>query len=190
MRLDELAEIEGDGIDIEWRSFLLRPAPEERYLLEFTKYTMSWERPGSMEPRASFNEWSGGHEPPASSVPSAVGGKVAESFGAEKFAAFHHGMLNAYFTENRTISDVDVMVDVAEKAGIDPTEFLSRWHHNGDALVKQVAADHQQASMAGITGVPAVVVDGRYLVTGAVEVDHYQEVLARVRAEPTQATES
>lgn len=190
MRLDELAAAEGDGIEIEWRSFLLRPAPEERDMLKFTKYTMSWERPGSLEPRATFREWSGEHEPPASSVPSAVGGKVAATFGPEKFEAFHHGLLTAYFTDNRTISDVDVMVDVAEAAGIDGTEFLGRWHHNGEALVQAVATEHQQASMAGITGVPAVVVDGKYLVTGAVDVGHYQEVLTHVRAERAGTAES
>ncbi|MCP5027815.1 MAG: hypothetical protein GY929_16190 [Actinomycetia bacterium] len=190
MRLDELAAAEGDGVEIEWRSFLLRPAPEERDMLAFTKYTMSWERPGSLEPRATFHQWSGEHLPPASSVPSAVGGKVAATFGSEEFDAFHHGLLTAYFTDNRTISEVDVMVDVAEGAGIAADEFLGRWHHHGEALVQAVATDHQQASMAGITGVPAVVVDGKYLVTGAVDLDHYQGVLTRVRAERAESVES
>ncbi len=190
MRLDDLAEAEGDGIEIEWRSYLLRPEPEERDMLEFTKYTMLWERPGSLEPRAIFREWSGENQPPASSVPSAVGAKVAAMFGPEAFDAFHHGLLAAYFTDNRTISDVDVMVEVAEAAGIAADEFLGRWHHGGEALVQAVATEHQQASMAGITGVPAVVVDGRYLVSGAVDVDHYQEVLAHVRAERAGSAES
>jgi predicted DsbA family dithiol-disulfide isomerase len=35
----------------------------------------------------------------------------------------------------------------------------------------------------GIHAVPAVVVDGRYLVQGAVEVDDYLRVIERARAE-------
>ena len=60
MRLDELTEQEGDAITIEWKSFLLRPQPEQRSLAEFTEYTKSWGRPAGLEPKAEFNSpWSG-----------------------------------------------------------------------------------------------------------------------------------
>ncbi|MDG2113919.1 MAG: hypothetical protein P8N02_15055, partial [Actinomycetota bacterium] len=79
MRLDELARREGDDISIEWKSFLLRPAPEERSREDFADYTTKWERPAGLEPKTDFRfPWSG-DEPPESSLPSAVAGKVAGS---------------------------------------------------------------------------------------------------------------
>ena len=183
MRLDELAERQGDDITIEWRSFLLRPAPEERSRDEFANYTNSWSRPAGMEPATSFQYPWQGAEPPESSVPSAIAGKVAASFGASTGRRFHHLLLEAYFTDNRTISEVETLADIAEAAEIDRAEFLASYEDQYRPLLRQVYDEHNLAINSGVTGVPAVVVDERYLVPGAVEVEYYEEVLAHVRAE-------
>ncbi len=189
MRLEQLAGMEGDGVEIEWRSFLLRPEPEERDMEKFTKYTRSWERPAEIEPEAKFNSpWSGEHEPPSHSMPAAIAGKVAASFGPEAAKAYHQGLLDAYFVENRTVSDRDVLLDVADEVGIDREEFASRFDEGRVPIAHQVIEDHNAAINAGVTGVPAVVVDGRYLVGGAVDVDQYQRVLEHVRSERSEPT--
>lgn len=184
MRLEQLAELEGDGIDIEWRSFLLRPEPEERDVDRFVEYTKSWERPASLEPEAKFNTpWSAEHAPPSHSMPAAIAGKVAATFGEGPSGAYHRALLDAYFVENRTVSDRDVLLDIAADVGIDRDEFARRFDDQRVELARLVIDDHNDAIEAGITGVPAVVVDGRYLVTGAVDVEHYRRVLAHVREE-------
>lgn len=190
MRLEQLAELEGDGVEIEWRSFLLRPDPEERDLAKFTEYTKSWERPAGLEPDAKFNTpWSGEHAPPSYSMPAAVAGKVAATFGDEAAGAYHRGLLDAYFVENRTVSDRDVLIDIAADVGIDGDEFAGRYDDQWAPMVHRVVDDHNEAIHSGITGVPAVVVDGKYLIGGAVDVEHYQRALAHVRAERASETD-
>ena len=185
MRLDQLAATEGDSISIEWKSFLLRPMPEERTLEDFTEYTRSWARPAGMERRTTFTTpWSGDNPPPTHSVPSAIAGKVASQFGGEVADRYHRRLLEAYFTENRTISDRSVLLDVAAESGLDRDEFASSFDDQGSPLKREVFDDYNLAVNSGVTGVPAVVVDGRYLITGAVEADEYRAVLDKVRTSP------
>ncbi|MEE9414619.1 MAG: hypothetical protein V3V01_04985, partial [Acidimicrobiales bacterium] len=108
MRLDQVKSEFGAAVEIEWKAFLLRPTPEPRPMDKFIRYTESWARPAELEPAATFNQWSGEHEPPSHSLPSAIAGKVAAGFGPELFEKFHWRLLESDFTENRTVSDVAV----------------------------------------------------------------------------------
>ena len=179
MRLAELQARHGDAITVEWCSYLLRPEPEERPLDKFTEYTRNWERTGSMEPRTTFNAWSGKNAPPSHSFPSAMAGKLAASFGAEARENYSKRLFEAYFIENRTISDRSVLLDVAAEAGLDRAEFDAAWSAYDTDLTRDVWSDYQSAINAGIRGVPAVVVNRRYLVSGAVDVDEYERVIAQ-----------
>lgn len=182
MRLDELAEQEGDGIAIEWKSFLLRPEPEQRTLAEFTEYTKSWERPAGLEPLAGFNTpWSGVSPPPSHSLPAAIAGKTAATFGRATWRRYHQRLLRAYFIENRDISNSDVLLEIAREADIDTNVFEETRIANGKDFESQVFAEYNEALSSGVNGVPAVVIDHRYLVSGAVEVEHYQKALAHYR---------
>lgn len=183
MRLDEIVAEYGDEVELTWRSFMLRPEPEERTVEKFTAYTKSWERPGSMEPRTAFNEWSGESEPPSHSMPSAIAGKVAALFGPEAYQRFHHAAMKAYFTENRTISERSVLLDIAEEAGLDRAEFDERWSSDEETLFNEVVREHNEAIGAGINAVPSLVVGERYLVPGAVDVADYRQVIQRYREE-------
>lgn len=185
MRLGQVVEHYGDEVELVWHSFMLRPQPEERPLEKFVAYTRSWERPASLEPSITFNQWSGDEDPPSHSLPSAVAGKVAARFGAEPYKAFHLRAMEAYFTENRTISERAVLLDVAAEAGLDRTAFDDRWQAEEHDLVTAVVEDHNEAIGAGINAVPALVVGERYLVPGAVEVADYRQVIDRYRSERT-----
>ena len=176
MRLDDVSAHYGDQVDVDWHSYLLRPEPEPRPLEEFTAYTRKWQRPGSLEARATFNQWSGQNLPPSHSFPSALAGKVAGTFGAAAQHAFSGRMFEAYFTENRTISDRAVLTDIAVEAGLERAAFELRWNEQETDLVKEVWRDYTTAVQSGIRGVPAVVVNRRYLVSGAVDVREYQRV--------------
>ena len=182
MRLADIAAEYGDQIRTVWLSFLLRPEPEPRPVDKFTEYTAKWATPGSLEPRARFNSWSGVNAPPSHSFPSALAGKVAATFGGPARDAFSLRLFEAYFTENRTISDRDVLLDVAAEAGLDRAEFDHRWRHDEDDLLQQVWGEYRLATQSGIQGVPAVVVNRRMVVSGAVEVDAYRDAIAQVLA--------
>ena len=180
VRLRELQEELGDRVTVEWRSYLLRPLPEPRTVEAFTRYTQGWERPAGLEPRATFQQWSGEHEPPSHSVPPAVAGKVARTFGPAAFEAFHLRLLEAYFSENRTVSDRAVLRDLAAECGLDPDEFDRRFDAGAMDLTSEVFVDHMTATQTGIQGVPAVIVGRTQLVSGAQDVGVYRAVVDKV----------
>jgi predicted DsbA family dithiol-disulfide isomerase len=186
VRLDALHRELGDVIDIRWRSFLLRPEPSDRTLEQFTRYTESWARPGEAEPAAEFTRWSGEHEPPSHSFPSAIAGKaVLHAFGPAAFDRFHLALMRAYFTENRTVSERAVILDVAGAVGLDADELATVLDRDTDALRDEVVNDHKAALAQGIAAVPTVVVDtgfedGEYMLQGAMALDQYRKVVARL----------
>jgi predicted DsbA family dithiol-disulfide isomerase len=161
---------------------LLRPQPEQRSLAEFIEYTKSWERPAGLEPKAEFNSpWSGSSAPPSHSLPAAIAGKTAATFGQEAWRRYHNKLLRAYFIENRDVSSSGVLLEVANETDIDADAFEEIGMANKEDFEKQVFAEYNEAVSSGINGVPAVVIDNRFLISGAVEVEQYQKALAHYR---------
>ncbi len=180
MRLDELKHEAGDALDMEWKAFLLRPRAEGRTREQFTRYTERWARPASMEPRATFRTWAGG-DPPSHSMPPLVAGKaVLRAFGADTFDRFHLALMHAYFAQSRTISDRDVILDVAGAVGIDSAQVSERLDAEAAALEEEVIADHRDALAHGIAEVPTVVVNDEYMLQGAMALEQYRKVVARL----------
>lgn len=84
----------------------------------------------------------------------------------------------AHFTEGRNLSDDTVLADVAGEIGLDRAEagaVLADQRYAKD--VRQEETFWQQQ---GISGVPAVVFDGKHLVTGAQGVDNYKSILTQL----------
>jgi predicted DsbA family dithiol-disulfide isomerase len=183
VRLEQLADEYGDALALEWRSFLLRPEPRPRGVEEFRNYTRSWRRPAALEPAARFREWATEAPPPSHSIPAAVAGKVAASFGPDAFGRYHRALLHAYFAENRTISERDVLVAVAGEVGLPADEFDTRLAHGGGVAHRRVITEHVEAIDTGIFAVPAVIAGGGRVVTGAVELDAYRRLVVRVDGE-------
>jgi predicted DsbA family dithiol-disulfide isomerase len=181
LRLADVAAEEGDALRWDWRAYLLRPEPQPRPREAFTDYTRKWERPGSLEPRARFTTWSGEHAPPSHSLPAALAAKVAGRLGDDAARAYRAALFPAYFTDNRTISDRTVLTQLAGEAGLDVDAFERTWHEQEDELLREVWQDYSTAVGSGITGVPAVVVNRRWLLSGAVEADQYRAVIAQAR---------
>lgn len=166
-------------MQVEWRSFLLRPRPQEQTAEKFRAYTQSWMRPASMEPAARFRVWEG-DEAPTHSIPPAIAGKVAETFGRPAFDRFHRGLLDAYFAQNRTISDPDVIVAVATETGLDGDEFARRFDRDRQLHAGAVIDDHNEAIEQGINAVPSVVVNDELVLPGALDLDAYRRVVNRL----------
>ena len=184
MRLEKLTQEYGDEVQVVWRSFLLRPEPEERDVEKFRAYTESWRRPAALEPDATFRPWSSTNAPPSHSLPAAVAAKVAGTFGEDAFRRYHRAVMTAYFAENRTVSDSAVLSDVAAEAGLDHEDFVERLRRLARPFSEKVIEEHNVAVEAGIQAVPAAVVDRTYLVLGAVDLDEYRGVIAKTRESP------
>lgn len=89
--------------------------------------------------------------------------------------------MQAYFIENRDVSSSDVLLQIAHETDIDTDAFEEVRTSNQENFEKQVFAEYNEALSSGINGVPAVVIDNRFLISGAVEVEQYQKALAHYR---------
>lgn len=177
MRLEKIASEYAETVEVVWKSFLLRPSPEPRSLEEHREYTRSWLRPAEQEESGSFTVWATENEPPTHSVPAHLAAKAAATFGEEEFHRFHLSAMEAYFRENRTISDLEVLADVAERSGIPADDFLSRLDRWEISFQKEVFAEHNEGVRTGVTGIPSVVVDDALLIPGAVDTGVYRKVI-------------
>jgi predicted DsbA family dithiol-disulfide isomerase len=89
-------------------------------------------------------------------------------------------LLQAYFTEARSMGDHRVLRDVARASGLDPArvdEVLSSEEYAAD-----VAEDLEQARDYGITGVPFFVVDRSLGISGAQPVEVFAQALEQASA--------
>jgi predicted DsbA family dithiol-disulfide isomerase len=177
LRLDRLEREYAGRVELAWRSYLLRPHPRAggdpvRTLERFRDYTRSWQRPAAEPDAFAFRVWEGDAGPPSHSVPPHVVAKAAAAVSPEAFRHVHHGLLRAYFSENRDITDEATLRAVWEECGLPGEHFPPI----GDpALRRAVLAEHEEALDRGVTGVPAVRIAGE----DAVIVGAHPEALYR-----------
>ena len=100
--------------------------------------------------------------------------------GAEVQNDLHQRLFRAYFTDNRDLADHTVLAALAAEAGLDPdraAEVLA-----SGAYGDEVRADELQASELDIHAVPTFVIEGRWIIPGAQEIDTFVELLERANA--------
>jgi len=175
-RLHRLAsELEG-RVELEWRSFLLRPSetprtPERRE--RFRAYTRSWERQAAEPDAPAFRPWQGDEGPPTHSVPAHLAAKAAARVSAGAFGRLHARLLDAYFQESRDISDDAVLGELWRELELPGPAFERR---RDPELLEEVMREHRAALEAGATGVPAVqLVGNEAVIVGA----HPEELYRR-----------
>lgn len=107
-----------------------------------------------------------------------------------KWALIEHGpevqtrlkraLFDAHFQQRRNMSDPQVLVDVAAGLGLDRAGAEAALVD--EALGVIVRREEAQAWDMNISGVPAMVVNGKYLIPGAQEPETYANALRRVVA--------
>lgn len=75
------------------------------------------------------------------------------------------GLFKANFEEGRNVGDHAVLLDVAEKAGLDRTVTATLL--GSDADKDTVVAEIEAAQKMGVSGVPFFIIDQQYAVSGA-----------------------
>ena len=173
------AEAEG-GLELAWRSFLLRPHPRgERDLLEFVRYTQSWTRPAAEPDAPGFRVWETSEGPPSHSVPPHLVAKAARAADPLRARALHERLLRAYFAENRDISREPVLRELWTEVGLPEAGFSAA---SDPAHLRATIDEHNQAVELGITGVPAVRAEGSdAYALGAQPLAVYRRWFARLR---------
>ncbi len=184
VRMRRLEEELTDKVEISWRSYLLRPRPDpDRTLEKFREYTKSWLRPAGDLDAASFRVWQSEAGPPSHSLPPHLVAKAAALVGDAEFRRVHGALLRAYFHDSRDITDGATLAAIWNECDL-PRDAFDR--HREPELLHRVVAEHNEAREHGVTGVPAVRVDGGDgVVVGAHPYSLYERWVSRLSAEAT-----
>jgi predicted DsbA family dithiol-disulfide isomerase len=87
-------------------------------------------------------------------------------------------LFRAYFCEGELVSDHATLERLAGEVGVDAVDEL--WH--SDVFADGVRRDEQAAQDLGITGVPTLLLDGRFMVVGAQGAERMLDALERAWA--------
>jgi predicted DsbA family dithiol-disulfide isomerase len=93
--------------------------------------------------------------------------------------AIHDALYKAYFVDARNIGDPDILIEIAEKVGLDGAE--ARKVLDERRLKSAVDADWQKSATYGVTGVPTFVA-ARYGVVGAQPYEALAQLVERAGA--------
>jgi predicted DsbA family dithiol-disulfide isomerase len=101
-----------------------------------------------------------------------------DAYGATAQARLKEALMSAYFEQARDISDPAVLREMTVAAGLEAErvdDVLA-----GDEYADAVRADVAQAAAYGAGGVPFLVLEGQYAVSGAQPVELFVQVLEQV----------
>jgi predicted DsbA family dithiol-disulfide isomerase len=101
--------------------------------------------------------------------------------GPEKQAALKQALFRAHFTDNRNITDARVLCEAAEAAGLDRAEAAEVLASGAHA--QQVQAEQALWRSRGISAVPAVVVEEKYLISGGQPAEVFEQALRQIAAD-------
>lgn len=105
---------------------------------------------------------------------------TAREMKGDEFALnFITRLQEAFYSENYGISDDAVLIDLAQKFGLDRSKFSTLYH--SDEMKQQTRTDFAFAQRLGVTGFPTVVVKDRagyaYLTVGYQPYEHLQALV-------------
>lgn len=90
-------------------------------------------------------------------------------------------LFDAYFTDCLDPSDHEVLADAADKAGLDrgaAAEVLESGRY-----AEEVRADQEVWRAGGINAVPAVIINGRYLISGGQPPEVFEQAIRKIASE-------
>ncbi|MFC5344141.1 DsbA family oxidoreductase [Brevundimonas staleyi] len=110
---------------------------------------------------------------------------AGETAGPERQKALKEALFRANFTDGANLTDAGVLTRAAEAAGLDRAEA-------GEVLASGLHAQAVRDEQAlwrsrGINSVPAVVVEGKYLISGGQPAAVFEEALRKIAAETSVA---
>ena len=100
-------------------------------------------------------------------------------------AALKMALFTAHFTDQKSLAEPGTLVDAAVAAGLDGA--AAREVLASGAYIAEVRADERHWREQGITAVPAVVIDSKYLIMGGQPTASFERALRRIAAERSNA---
>ena len=193
-QLEQALGLTGIGAYLRWHPFELNPqmAPEGENLREhiMRKYGSSAEQSDAARGHLTQLGESLGID-----FQFTADSRIVNTFQAHQLLdwAQEHGLqhplklalFEAHFTQGSDVSQPEVLLEVAESVGLDRKaagKVLSSGSHAEETRARQ-----QFWTSRGISGVPSMVFDGKYLLTGAQGAPTYAEMLRKVVTEKAAA---
>ncbi len=98
-----------------------------------------------------------------------------------KQAALKNRLFALYFTEGGNLSDPEALVAAASDVGLDPEE--ARAILTSDRYADAVRAEERHWQSAGISAVPTVVINDKYVIMGGQPAETFERALRGIAAE-------
>ena len=97
---------------------------------------------------------------------------------------FHEQVFRAAWTDGADVSSLDVLRDCATAAGLDAKAMLAMLADPAQCAPfdDEASADIEQAYAMNLSGVPALLIEQRYLVPGAVPADTLRRIVAQIQS--------
>ena len=105
---------------------------------------------------------------------------AGEEHGAERQTALKLALFEAHFNRRRRIGRREVLLDIAEEQGFDRDAASSAIE--SAEYGRKTRAEERAARELNISGVPAMVVEGKFMIPGAQPPEAYADALRRVAA--------
>lgn len=197
-----LAELEGEiEAEVRWHAFELNPdmpdAGEEQQAHLARKYGRTPEQASAargqmreIAARAGYSfDYTGAGDPPEARLWNTFRAHklllwVLGKHGPEAQTRLKRALFDAHFQQRRNVSDPAVLVDIAVEAGFERDGAAAAL--DSDALGEAVRAEQQLAWDMNVTGVPAMLINRKFMIPGAQEPESYVQVLRRVVAREAQ----
>ena len=103
---------------------------------------------------------------------------AGEEHGAAKQTELKLALFRAHFNERREIADHAVLLDIAESVGLDRSAAEAALA--SEEIAHKTRAEERAAWDLNITGVPAMVVENKFMIPGAQPPEAYADALRRV----------
>lgn len=116
------------------------------------------------------------HDRLINSRPTLQAAEFARSVG--RYDAMHAALFRAYWVKGKDVSAMPVLREAATQSGVDPDAMAAAVE--ADRYGDYLDARRQEAEELMIDGIPAHVIDNRYLVMGAQPYDLFERVMARL----------
>ena len=100
-----------------------------------------------------------------------------------KQAALKTALFDAYFTLGENVSDHVVLIEAAERASLDPVRAAEVL--DGDAYTKEVREVEAFWRRNGISAVPTVIINDRYMISGGQPAAAFEKAIRSIAAEMT-----
>ncbi len=151
--LARVKEEYGDGVEIDWRAYELRPYPVPTLDPDGEYLHRVWN--ASVYPMASFLGMKL-RLPPVQ--PRSRKALEAAEFARAKgvYDAMHTALMEAFFEKGRDIGDLEVLLDVGASVGLDRGELREALEEG--RYTQKVVADEELARALGVGSVPTMLV--------------------------------